>query len=179
MNELSLYILDLVQNSVTAGAAHVEILITISDADDCLEIILTDDGCGMSEEFVKKVVSPFTTTRTTRKVGMGLPLYRMAAEQTGGSFSIESTEGVGTTVTAAFRLDHLDCAPLGDLAGTMAMLIQGSPDIDFTLVRSTPAGNYIFKTQELREYLGDEIPLDTPEIFLWLNSYLEELEQSV
>ena len=178
MKEISLHILDIVKNSVSAGATHIGLSIS-EDMDQLLTVVIQDNGRGMSPEFLAGVIDPFTTTRTTRKVGMGVPLYRMAAEQTGGSFSIESTEGVGTTVTASFHLDHLDCAPLGDLAGTIAILIQGSPDINFTLARSTPRGNYIFTTQELRDYLGDEIPLDTPEIFLWLNSYLEELEQSV
>ena len=137
MKELSLHILDIVKNSVTAGASHIDLKLE-ETAEQILTITIADDGKGMSPEFLASVTDPFTTTRTTRKVGLGLPLYRMAAEQTGGSFSIESVEGEGTTVTAVFHRDHLDCPPMGDLAGTVALLIQGSPWIDFTLLHTRP-----------------------------------------
>ena len=178
MRDLSLHLLDLTQNSVTAGASLVEILLTLEE-NGWLTMVIRDDGRGMSPELLARVTSPFATTRTTRKVGLGLPLYRMAAEQTGGSFSIESVEGEGTTVTAVFHRDHLDCPPMGDLAGTVALLIQGSPWIDFTLLHTTPKGGYEFTTEEIRDYLGSEVPLDAPEVFVWLSEYLEELEQEV
>lgn len=178
MKELSLHILDIVKNSVTAGASHIDLKLEETAA-QILTITIADDGKGMSPEFLASVTDPFTTTRTTRKVGLGLPLYRMAAEQTGGSFSIESVEGEGTTVTAVFHRDHLDCPPMGDLAGTVALLIQGSPWIDFTLLHTTPKGGYEFTTEEIRDYLGSEVPLDAPEVFVWLSEYLEELEQEV
>ena len=178
MKELALHILDITKNSVSADAEHIELTLT-ETADHTLTIVITDDGRGMSPEFLAQVTDPFTTTRTTRKVGMGLPLYRMAAEQTGGSLTVESTEGEGTKVTAVFHTDHLDCPPMGDLAGTVALLIQGSPWVDFTVERTTPKGFYFFSTEEVREYLGNEVSLDEPEVFLWLSSYLEELEQEV
>ena len=178
MKELSLHILDITKNSVSAGATHIRLSLTEAE-DRLLTIVIADNGRGMSPEFLARVTDPFTTTRTTRKVGMGLPLYRLAAEQTGGSLAIESTVGVGTTVTALFHLDHLDCAPLGDLPGVIALLIQGSPDVDFTVERSTPKGEYVFSTLEVREQLGPDVPLDEPEVFLWLNDYLQELEAEV
>jgi anti-sigma regulatory factor (Ser/Thr protein kinase) len=178
MKELSLHILDITKNSVSAGAAHIRLSLTETE-DHVLTIVIADNGRGMSPEFLARVTDPFTTTRTTRKVGMGLPLYRMAAEQTGGSLAIESTVGVGTTVTALFHTDHLDCAPLGDLPGVIALLIQGSPLVDFTVERSTPKGSYVFSTLEVREQLGPDVPLDEPEVFLWLNDYLQELEAEV
>ena len=178
MKELSLHLLDVAKNSVAAGATWVDISLD-EDKDGRLTIVISDNGRGMSPEFLAQVTDPFTTTRTTRKVGLGLPLYRMAAEQTGGSFSIESVEGEGTTVTAVFHRDHLDCPPMGDLAGTVALLIQGSPWIDFTLLHTTPKGGYEFTTEEIRDYLGSEVPLDAPEVFVWLSEYLEELEQEV
>ena len=96
-------------------------------------LTIRDNGCGMSPEFVKAVTDPFTTTRTTRKVGMGVPLLKLAAEQAGGTLNITSSQGEdhGTTVRATFLIDHLDCVPVGDYASTMVTLIQGSPDIDF------------------------------------------------
>ena len=178
MKELSLHILDITKNSVSAGATHIRLALTETE-DHVLTIVIADNGRGMSPEFLARVTDPFTTTRTTRKVGMGLPLYRMAAEQTGGSLAIESTVGVGTTVTALFHTDHLDCAPLGDLPGVIALLIQGSPLVDFTVERSTPKGSYVFSTLEVREQLGPDVPLDEPEVFLWLNDYLQELEAEV
>ena len=178
MKELSLHILDIVKNSVAAGAEHIDLTLR-ETAEQALTVVIADDGRGMSPEFLAAVADPFTTTRTTRKVGLGLPLYRLTAEQTGGEMEIRSTEGVGTTVTAVFHRDHLDCPPMGDLPGTVALLIQGSPQVEFTLVHTTPKGEYEFTTQEIREYLGDDISLDEPEIFLWLNEYLEDLERSL
>lgn len=178
MKELSLHILDIVKNSVSAGAARIGL--TLSEtADGTLTIVITDDGRGMSPEFLAAVADPFTTTRTTRKVGLGLPLYRMAAEQTGGYMEIESALGKGTTVTAVFHTDHLDCAPMGDLAGTAAMLVQGSPQVEWTVVHITPKGSYTFSTAEVREVLGEDIPLDAPEVFAWMNGYLAELVETV
>ncbi len=178
MKELSLHILDIAKNSISAGAEHIDLTLT-ETAGHVLTIVISDDGRGMSPDFLAQVTDPFTTTRTTRKVGMGLPLYRLAAEQTGGSLSIESTQGSGTTVTAVFHTDHLDCAPMGDLAGTVALLIQGSPWTEFTLKRTTPKGYYEFTTEEVRDCLGSDISLDEPEVFLWLNDYLTELEAEV
>lgn len=178
MKELSLHILDIAKNSVTANADNITISVT-ETAQHVLTISIADDGKGMSPELLAQVTDPFTTTRTTRKVGMGIPLFRMAAQQTGGTFSIESTEGEGTTTTAVFHTDHLDCAPMGDLAGVTAILIQGSPSVDITLERATPKGSYVFSTKEVREYLGGEVSLDEPEVFTWLNDYLEELESNV
>ena len=148
-------------------------------ADHALTVVIADNGRGMSPEFLAAVSDPFTTTRTTRKVGMGIPLYRLTAEQTGGSLRLESQEGVGTTVTAVFHLDHLDCPPLGDLAGVAAMLIQGSPEADFLITHTTPRGSYTLDTREVREMLGGDIPLDDPEVFLWLNGFLSEQEASI
>ena len=178
MKELSLHILDIVKNSVSAGAAHITLSLTQTE-DGALTIVISDDGRGMAPEFLAAVTDPFTTTRTTRKVGLGLPLYRMAAEQTGGSMEIESALGAGTTVTAVFHTDHLDCAPMGDFAGTAALLIQGSPQVEWTVTHATPRGEYTFSTAQVREILGEDIPLDAPEVFAWMSEYLAEQEESV
>ena len=125
------------------------------------------------------MTDPFTTTRTTRKVGLGLPLLRMAAEQTGGSLAIESAVGVGTTVTARFCSGHIDCPPLGDMAGTVALLVQGAPEVNTVYTHATPRGSFTFDTREIRAVLGEDISLAEPEVAMWMRSYLEELEQSV
>lgn len=175
MKELSLHLLDVAKNSVAAGAAHVSI--TLDEAQDgWLTIAIADDGRGMAPEFLARVTDPFTTTRTTRKVGLGLPLLRLTAEQTGGSLSIDSTLGVGTTLTARFQRRHLDCPPLGDLPGAVALLIQGSPDMELTYRHTTPKGEAALSTAELRDILGDGISLAEPEVFAWIQDYLTEQE---
>jgi len=178
MKELSLHLLDVAKNSVSAGAAHIGIALEEDEAGR-LRITIADDGRGMSPEFLARVTDPFTTTRTTRKVGLGLPLYRLSAEQTGGSLDIQSQEGKGTTVTAVFYRRHLDCPPLGDLAGTVAMLIQGSPDLCWTFRHTTPKGQAELNTDELREILGEDVPLSAPEVFAWISDYLAEQEEEI
>ena len=178
MKELSLHLLDVAQNSVTAGARHIDLTLE-EDGDRSYRLVIADDGCGMSPEFLARVTDPFATTRTTRKVGLGLPLLRMTAEQTGGTLDIESREGVGTTVTALFHGSHIDCPPLGDLSGTVALLIQGAPHVEWTLSRTTPKGSYRLDTRELREVLGPDVPLSEPSVALWIGEYLREQEQAI
>lgn len=175
MKELSEHILDIAQNSVAAGAAHISILLT-EDQSHCLTVVIQDDGCGMTPEVLARVADPFTTSRTTRKVGLGIPLYRMVAELTGGSVELQSTQGVGTTVTAVFHTDHLDCPPLGSIAQVVALLIQGNPHIDVTYRHTTPRGQAELLTTELRSALGEEISLAEPELFLWIQDYINEQE---
>ena len=177
MKELSLHILDIAQNSISAGCTELELSLT--EGDGQLTLVIGDNGRGMPPEFLSSVTDPFTTTRTTRKVGLGLPLLRMAAEQTGGSLAIESTVGVGTTVTARFCSGHIDCPPLGDMAGTVALLVQGAPEVNTVYTHATPRGSFTFDTREIRAVLGEDISLAEPEVAMWMRSYLEELEQSV
>ena len=173
MKELSLNILDIAKNSVKAGATLIEI--TVEEKDGWRTLTIKDDGCGMSPEFVAAVTDPFTTTRTTRKVGMGIPLLKLAAEQTGGSLTITSSQGEdhGTVVTATFAMDHLDCVPLGDYAGSVETLIQGSPDIDFVFLYRTAFGEKYLSTAEMRQIL-EGVPLDTPEVLAWVADSLNE-----
>lgn len=173
MKELSLNILDVAKNSVKAGATRIVIRITEADGWRTLSII--DNGCGMPPEFVAAVTDPFTTTRKTRPVGMGLPLLKLAAEQTGGDLTIESSvvPPTGTSVTARFRMDHLDCVPLGDYAGSVVTLIQGNPEIDFLFDYQRPEGEIVLDTMEVRAVLGPEIPLNTPDVLMWIQANLE------
>lgn len=178
MKELSLHILDIAQNSIAAGAKHVDL--TVEEGEGLLRITVADDGRGMSPEFLASVTDPFTTTRTTRKVGLGLPLLRLAAEQTGGGLRVESQLGVGTTVTAAFRADHIDCPPLGDTASTVSLLAQGLPEgMELTYTRRTPRGEFRFDTAEIRAVLGPDVPLSEPEVAEWMRSYVAEGEEGL
>ncbi len=177
MKELSLNILDISKNSVKAGASLTEIL--LEETEDVLTLKIIDNGCGMKKEMVDSVTDPFTTTRTTRPVGMGIPLLKLAAEMTEGSFSIESRheseypENHGTKVTAIFNKNHIDFTPLGDIPASITTLIQGSPHTDFLFRHTTPQGEASVDTRELREQLGD-VPLDTFEVILWIEEYLKE-----
>ncbi len=178
MKEISLHALDIGQNSITAGASHLELRLEAGDG-DTLTLTVIDDGKGMSPELLARVTDPFATTRTTRKMGLGLPLLRLSAEQTGGSLSIQSAEGIGTTVTAVFHTSHIDCPPTGDMGGTVSLLIQGAPALDLVYVRHTPKGTFTLDTREIRAQLGPEVSLAEPEIALWIRDYIREQEQEI
>ena len=173
MPELSLNILDVAKNSVTAGADLITITVAADTAADRLTIAIADNGCGMTEEQVARVTDPFFTTRTTRKVGLGIPFFKMAAELTGGSFTIASTVNVGTTTTAIFGLTHIDRMPMGDLSGSISTLIQASPDIDFVLDYSADDKSFTMDTREFRAILGD-VPLNMPEVLSYIEGFLTE-----
>ena len=176
MKELSLNILDIAKNSVTAGASLVEI--TVAETPSRLTITISDDGCGMTPEFVARVTDPFTTTRTTRKVGLGIPLLQMEARMAGGDLAIESEVGKGTTTRAWFDPANIDMPPLGDLKSSILTLIQGSPDIDFLFTHSVGDESYALDTREIREIMGD-ISLAEPEVLAWLGDYISENESQV
>lgn len=173
MKELSLNILDITENSLKAGSSLTEI--AIEENGTVLNLMIRDNGCGMSEDMVRSVTDPFCTTRTTRKVGLGLPLLKLAAEQTGGNISITSdtAENHGTTVTAVFDMSHIDFTPIGDIVSTMTTLIQGHPDSDFCFSHKTEKGAVSLDTRELRAVL-EGVPLDSYEVIKWIEEYLRE-----
>lgn len=174
MRELSLNVMDVVQNSISAKAALIEISqVTRGDG---LVITIKDNGCGMSAEQVGSVTNPFYTTRTTREVGLGVPFFKMACEQTGGSFSIESEKNIGTTVTARFCKNHIDMTPVGDMNETILLLITCNPDIDFVYINELDGKSFTLDTRELREALGGDVPLSSPDVAMWLRDYLAENE---
>ena len=150
MQELSLNILDIAENSVKAGASLITVAVCYRPAADRLTVTITDDGCGMDAETVRRVCDPFYTTRTTRRVGMGLPLWKMAAEMTGGAMTVESVPGAGTTVTAVFGLRHIARLPLGDLP------------------------RFAADTREYRAVLGEEISLAEPEVLAFITGQVAE-----
>ena len=173
MRDLSLHLLDLAQNSITAGASLVTIRMELDDQ-GLLTMTLKDDGKGMSPELLARVTSPFATTRTTRKVGLGIPLMKENAEKAGGSFSLESEEGRGTTLTASMDTHHIDCLPMGDLSGTLLSLMLTNPlRPDFLFEGRTPLGEASFDTREVRAALGSDIPLNEPAVAEWLKQALE------
>ena len=177
MKELSLNILDVAENSVKAGASLTQILLT--EQDGMLKLEIVDDGCGMSEDVVRSVVDPFYTTRTTRKVGMGIPLLKLACEQTGGSLGIVSTTqeadpvAHGTHVTATFDMNHIDFTPLGDVSASILTLIQGHPDTDFLFRHIMDDRVVELDTREWREVLED-VPLNSYDVMQWIEGNLQE-----
>ncbi|MBR4116916.1 MAG: sensor histidine kinase [Clostridia bacterium] len=177
MKELSLNILDITENSVKAGATLTEI--SIDETADDIIFTITDNGHGMTKEVLETVLNPFYTTRTTRKVGMGLPLLKLAAEQTGGSLEISSRhidefpDNHGTTVKTVFCKNHIDCAPLGDVVETVKTLIQGHPVTDFLFVHKKQGKEVRLDTRELRVVL-EGVPLNTYEVIKWIEEYLKE-----
>ena len=173
MRELSLNVLDIAQNSVSADASLIEIEIIENSNTKDLLIGIYDNGKGMTKEQVENVRDPFFTTRTTRKVGMGIPLFRFAAEMTGGDLDIESEVGVGTRVRARFKTDHLDFTPIGDMTSTMISLITMNLHIDFLYRRRLDDKEFTVDTRQLKEILGD-VPLNEPSIALWITDYINE-----
>jgi len=174
MDELSLNILDIAQNSIAAQATFVEINVEENDIADRLTISVKDNGKGMSEEFLETVENPFVTTRTTRKIGLGISFLKEAAEITGGHIEIKSAPGVGTTITACFAKSHIDRQPLGDLAGTIITLVTLNPGIDFEIKYIVNGNEFLFSSQEVKAQLGDDIELNNPQIISFLTEYVKE-----
>ncbi len=173
MKELSLNILDITYNSIKAKASRIDIRVSERFSTNLVEIVIKDNGCGMDEAFLAQVTDPFVTTRTTRKVGLGIPLFKQSAEDTDGQFKISSKVGEGTTVYASFRLDHLDRAPIGDMASTMISLIQANDQVRFVYDHSTDQGSFVLDTDDLHEQLGD-VPLSEPAVLNWIGDFIKE-----
>lgn len=174
MKELSLNLLDIVQNSVKAGASVIEMEICESVSEDQLTMRVVDNGSGMDEDFLAKVCDPFVTSRTTRKVGLGIPLLKMEAESCGGSFEITSKLGSGTSVTARFGLSHLDRKPLGDIPSTLAAIVGAKDDIRYIYRHTTDEGSFTLDTDELHQVLGEDIALSEPEILSWISDFVQD-----
>ncbi len=177
MKELSLNILDIAENSVKAQAELTEIL--IDETNDRMIITISDNGCGMSKETLAGVTDPFYTTRTTRNVGLGIPLLKLAAEQAGGNLTIDSRssdefpDSHGTVVTASFDKNNIDFTPLGDIISTVTTLIQGHPDYNFLFIHKTPDGKAEIDTREIKSVL-EGVPIDTYEVIKWIEDNLKE-----
>ncbi len=173
MRDLSLHILDLAQNSVRANATVVALSLTL-DEKGLLTLVIADDGCGMDAELLSRVQSPFATTRTTRKVGLGIPMMMENCRLTGGDVTLESQVGKGTTLTATLDTHSIDCLPLGDLASTVATIIMGSPDSpEFALHCKSPAGEMRFSTEDIRPVLQG-VSLAEPSVVRWIQESLQE-----
>lgn len=173
MRDLSLHLLDLVQNSIAAGADIINILIDEDKKNDWLRIGIEDNGRGMDKKTIEKVTDPFYTSRTSRRVGLGLPLFQAAAEACGGNLTVESEIGKGTSIKANFRLGHIDRPPFGRLDDSIITLILCNPGIDFVYNHKTNYGEFKLDTREIREVI-EGISIENPEIIGWIQSYIKE-----
>jgi len=182
MRELALHILDVVENALEADARTIELTV-IEDKDaDRLTIIVRDDGRGMDAETVHKVRDPFYTTRTTRHVGLGIPLLDAAAERCAGGLDIRSAPSKGTTLTATFQHSHIDRAPLGDMPNTLMGILLREQDFDLIYAHHVRVGScehrFELDTREIKQQLGD-IPLATPAVRRWLGEYIAQGERGL
>ena len=172
MLEISLHILDIAENSLSAGASLVEIMLEKDDVRDRLTLTVRDNGPGLSPEDVARVTDPFYTTRTTRRVGLGLSLLKQTAEQSGGEFRIDSAPGAGATVRAEFALSHLDRPPLGNLTDTLMTLIVGRQDADFVYRQTNDGQVFELDTREVKAEL-DGVPLSNPDVLVFLRENIK------
>ncbi|MEZ5018744.1 MAG: ATP-binding protein [Bacteroidales bacterium] len=160
MKEIALHILDIAQNSIRAGADEIRISLAESVAADMLTLAVADNGKGMDQESCIKATDPFFTSRKTRRVGLGLPLLQMNASLSGGRMTIESEPGKGTTVTATFGYSNVDRPPLGDVSGTIALLIMSNPHINIIYTHSCEESDWSISTQQIKEELGEDAVTD-------------------
>jgi len=173
MRELSLHILDIAQNSIVAEAREIRIAIIENLVDDKLIIRIKDDGRGMDGETLEKVVDPFYTTRTTRNIGLGIPMFKANAESCNGVFHIRSKLGVGTEIDAEFQHSHIDRVPLGNMAETIITIIQANESIDLIYTHSYNQKKFTLNTKEIKKTLVD-LPINNMDVLLWLRSYINE-----
>lgn len=182
MKELSLNILDIAENSVKAGATLTEII--LDETDTSLTVTIADDGCGMSEETLRAVTNPFYTARTTRSVGLGIPLFILSAEQTGGNVKIESKRADendashGTKLVATYNKNHIDFTPLGDVVSTLTTLIQGHPDTDFLFIHRKDSSEVKLDTRSVKEVL-EGVPINSYDVIKWIEDNLKEQYLSI
>jgi anti-sigma regulatory factor (Ser/Thr protein kinase) len=173
MEDISLFVLDLVQNSIAAEARVINMEIIECEQDKCLSLTIRDDGKGMDEHLMRRVTDPFFTTRTTRKVGLGIPMAKAAAQGCGGSFTILSRKGEGTQITLTFKTDHMDCPPFGRMDQTIAALIATNTNVDFIYKHSTQKGTVDLDTRIIKSELNG-VPIDVFEVIEWIRSYIRE-----
>ena len=173
MPDIAMHLLDIVFNSIRAKAKNIIIYIMESELKDQIICRVEDDGCGMDSQTVENVQSPFFTTRTTRNVGLGVPLFKEGALQTGGTFRLESEVGKGTVIETTYVKSHLDCPAMGNLPETIATLVQADATIEYHIDIVYDNHTFTFDTKEIKEIL-DGVPIDEPDIILWLKEYIKE-----
>jgi len=179
MQDMAMHLLDIVQNSISADASAVSITITESKVNDLFTMEISDNGIGMDAALLKKVRSPYGTTRTTRKIGLGIPLLEGMATQCNGTFHLTSKVGEGTIIGVSVPYSHWDRPPLGNIAETVVTLLQGSPDVSLSLNYSFEDQKFNFSSDEIKKELQDEVSLAEPEILSWIQEYIQQQIQLI
>ena len=178
MKELAMHVYDLMENSTAANSTEVSLTIRDSLKDNVYAFTIKDNGKGMSPEFLAKVTDPYTTSRTTRKVGLGLPLIKMNTENCGGGMRLQSEVGKGTVLEFWFQHDHWDRPPMGDIAGTIVMLCAAHEDIHIVYTHITDEGEFTFDTNEIHEAL-DGMSMNDIKVMGWLKDMVQENLESI
>lgn len=174
MQEISLHILDLIQNSIEAGATCISLSIEENQRENLFLVKIADNGRGISPETIDLVSDPFYTTRNTRKVGLGISLFSMTCRQSGGELKIKSSPGRGTELNGKMEYDHWDRPPLGDIVGTVTSILAANPEMDFRYNHKYNGREFYFSTGQIREILEESIPINDIKILGWLKEYLSE-----
>jgi len=173
LRELALHVLDIAENSISAGATRIRIAIEENILDDILKIVIEDNGKGMNAETLARITDPFVTSRTTRSVGLGIPFFKAAAEACEGSLNIQSQPGQGTTVEVVFKHSHIDRMPLGDLTSTLLTLLIGTPDIHWIFEYRVNDQTFVFDDEPIKETL-DGVPLTEPAVMKYIRAAIRE-----
>ena len=173
MRELSLHIMDIIENGLVAGASLIRLSVQEDRVESWLRITISDNGRGMSPDMLRQAVDPFYTTRTTRRVGLGLSLLKEASKRCDGDFRIQSKEAEGTEVHVSFRLDHIDLAPMGDIAGSLSALIMGNSDVDFVYTHDVDGKVFQLDTRQIRKEL-DGVPINHPQVIKYISDSIRE-----
>jgi hypothetical protein len=173
LRELSLHLIDIAENGIAAGADLITIKLCERKKENLLEVSVSDNGRGIPKDLLKKVVDPFFTTKTTRRIGLGLSLFKEAAARCDGEFCINSEEGKGTEVFASFKLDHIDLAPMGDIAGSISCLIMGNPDLDFLYIHEVDGKGFNLDTREIKKEI-DGVPINDPDVIKFIKDTVND-----
>ncbi|MDB9822489.1 ATP-binding protein [Deltaproteobacteria bacterium] len=173
MRELSLHIMDVIENGITAGADLITLKIAEDRKSNLLTIVIIDNGSGIPENILETIMDPFFTTRTTRRVGLGLSLFREASKRCSGEFNISSKEGEGTRISASFQLDHIDMAPVGDMSGSLSCLIMGNSEVDFLYSHEVDGKSFQIDTRHIRDEL-DGVPINNLEVIKYITRTISE-----
>lgn len=173
MRDISLHLMDIMQNSIRAQATEINVMLIADREKDELTVEIRDNGIGMDESLLNQVRDPFVTTRTTRKVGLGIPMLEASAERAGGKLDIKSQKSKGTTVVATFKISHIDRLPLGNIAETIMNIIAANKEIDISLHLSNKQEEFNFSISEIKKYL-DGVPIDNIDVLIWIKDYIND-----
>jgi anti-sigma regulatory factor (Ser/Thr protein kinase) len=173
MRDISLHLMDIIQNSIKAHATEIKVRVATDVEKDELTVEIYDNGMGMDEILLNQVRDPFVTTRTTRKVGLGIPMLEASAERSGGKLDIKSQKSGGTIVVATFKVSNIDRLPLGNIAETIMNIITANSQIDISLKLSNTQKEFNFSVSEIKKHLNG-VPIDNIDVLIWIRDYINE-----